>query len=343
MLLGLEDSSVGFVEFVNTLFLAFVCLGVSLCLSLHTLDLFLAQAARSLDTNLLLFAGSLIFGGYVQDTIGINIECNLNLRFTTTCRHNTVEVEDTDLLVLGSHRTLTLQHLNLYTRLVIHSGGKGLGFLGRDSRISVNHLGHHTAHRLDTEAQRGNIQQKHIFYFARQHTTLDGCTYGYYLVRVNALVRHFAEEFLDSLLDSRDTGRTTYEDNLINVARTQSCFLQSGTARSDSTLDQIVNQLLELSTGKCLNQVCRNAVNRHNVRQVDFGRSGVGQLDFCFLGSLFQTLHSHRVFAQIGTAVLVLELLNEPVDNTMVEVITAKVGITIGGLYLEDAITQLQY
>ncbi len=172
---------------------------------------------------------------------------------------------------------------------------------------------------------------------------MDGCTYGYYLVGVNALVRSLAEEFLYSLLDSGDTRRTAHEDDLVDIFRCQTGFLQSGTARSNGLLDKVVNHLLKLGTRQRLNQVCRYAVYRHNVRQVDFGRGRVGKFDFRFLCSLFQTLHSHRVFRQIGTAVLILELLNEPVDNTMVEVITAQVGITVGSLYFEDAVAQLQY
>ena len=86
-----------------------------------------------------------------------------------------------------------------------------------------------------------------------------------------------------------------------------------------------------------------NAIDRHNVRQVDFGRSGARKFDFGLLGSLFQTLKRHWVFAQVNTAVLVFELLNQPLNDTMVEVVTAKVSIAVGRFYLEYAVAKFKH
>ena len=206
MLLCLEDRSVGFVEFVNALFLTLVGFGVCRGLSLHAFDLVVRQTCRSLDADLLLLAGSFVLGADVQDTVGVDIEGYLDLRFATTCRHDTVEVEDTDLFVLGSHRTLALEDFDLYRRLVVNGCGEGLGLLGRDRGVRLNHAGHHAAHGLYTEAQRSYIQQQYVLHVTGEYTTLDSCTYGYHLVRVNALRRSFAEELLYGVLYSRDTG-----------------------------------------------------------------------------------------------------------------------------------------
>ena len=143
-------------------------------------------------------------------------------------------------------------------------------------------------------------------------------------------------------MDSRDTCRTTYEDDLVDIAGREACVLQGGLTRSDGTLDQVVDQLLKFSTCQGLNQVSRNTVHRHDIRQVDFRRSRRRELDFCLLSCLFQTLHSHRVFAEVCTAVLVLELLNEPVDDTMVEIITSEVGITVGSFYFEHTVAEFE-
>ena len=88
-------------------------------------------------------------------------------------------------------------------------------------------------------------------------------------------------------------------------------------------------QSFELSTSQCLNQVLGHTSHRHDVRQVDFGRSRRRQLDLGLLGSFLQTLHSHRILSQVGTFV-VLELLYQPVDDYLVEVITTQVSITVG-------------
>ena len=205
LLLGLEDSSVSTVEFLNTLFLLLICLSISLCLCLHALDLVVAQAAGCFDTNLLLFASSFVLSSNVEDTVGINIKGYFDLWLATACRHDTIEVENTDLLVLCSHWALTLQYLNLYRRLVVHCCGKGLGLLGWDSGVGLNHLCHHATHSLDTEREWGNIEEEDILHITSQYTTLDSSTKSYNLVWVNTLRWSFAEEFLNCLLDSRDT------------------------------------------------------------------------------------------------------------------------------------------
>ena len=206
MLLGLEDGSVGLIELVGSLLCLLIGLGVGFGFGFHALDLFVRESAGGLDTNLLLLAGSLVFGGDIQDTVSVDIKGHFNLRFAASSRHDAVEVEDTDLFVLRCHGAFALQHLDLHRGLVIHSGGEDLLFLGRDSGVGLNHLGHHATHGLDTEAQRSDIKQEHIFHFAGEYAALDGCAYGYYLIRVDALVGHFAEELLNRLLDSGDTG-----------------------------------------------------------------------------------------------------------------------------------------
>ena len=37
-----------------------------------------------------------------------------------------------------------------------------------------------------------------------------------------------------------------------------------------------------------------------------------------------------------------LELIGKPSDDALVEVVTTQVGVTVGGLYLEHAVTQLK-
>ena len=75
-------------------------------------------------------------------------------------------------------------------------------------------------------------------------------------------------------------------------------------------------------------------------RQVDVGGGSAGQLDLGLLGSLLQALGSHLVLAQVDV-VLALEVLSHPVDDALVEVITAQVGITVGGQNFGNAVAHL--
>ena len=207
LILGSEDHRVSLIQLIYLLTLLLISSLVSLSLSLHTIDLVLAQAAGSLDTDSLFLTGSLILSRYLQDTVGIDIKGHLNLRHTTTCRSNASQVKLTDTLVLSSHRTLALQHMDSHFCLIISGSRESLALLYRDGCVSINQLGHHTTKGLDTQGQRSNIQQYHIAntLLVVQDSTLDSSTYSHHLVRVNTLRRHLAEEVLNQCLHSRDT------------------------------------------------------------------------------------------------------------------------------------------
>ena len=46
-----------------------------------------------------------------------------------------------------------------YFRLIVSSCREGLALLARNSRVSLDQLGHHTTHGLDTQCQRGYVEQ----------------------------------------------------------------------------------------------------------------------------------------------------------------------------------------
>ena len=106
-------------------------------------------------------------------------------------------------------------------------------------------------------------------------------------------------------------------------------------------MDQVIAQLFEFGTRKRHNQVLRNAVDRHDVRKVDLRSSRGRQFDLRLLGSFLQTLHGHRVLAQIHV-VFGFECLGHIVDQHVVEIVTAQVRIAIGRFHFEHAVAQLQ-
>jgi hypothetical protein len=75
--------------------------------------------------------------------------------------------------------------------------------------------------------------------------------------------------------------------------------------------------------------------------QRDLGLEGGRQLNLGLLGGLTDTLDGHAVVRQINTVVL-LELLDNVADQGNIEVLTTQVGITVGGLDLEDTLLDLQ-
>ena len=63
----------------------------------------------------------------------------------------------------------------------------------------------------------------------------------------------------------------------------------------------------------------------------------VGQLDLRPLGGVLQPLQRHPVLAQVD-AVLLGEVHDQPLDDAVVEVLAAQVGVAAGGHHVEDAL-----
>jgi len=102
-----------------------------------------------------------------------------------------------------------------------------------------------------------------------------------------------------------------------------------------------MSQLLKLRAGECLHQMLGHTTLCRDIRQVDLCAGSRRQLDLCLLGSLFQTLHGHRVFAQVD-ALVALEAIGQPLDDHLIEIVATEMGVTIGREHLEHATAKLK-
>ena len=304
-------------------------------------DLVLRQIGGCSDGDLLLLAGAEVLSGYVYDAVCVDIEGNLDLRNAARCRSNAVEGEAAEGLVACSHLALALQNVNLNGRLVISCGGEDLALLGRDGGVAVDQLGAYAAEGLNTEGQRSYVEQQHVLDLAAENAALDGCADCYALVRVDALEAFLAGDALNSLLYSRNTGGTANQQDLGQIGSGQTSVAHSLANRAHGALYEVCGQLVELCTGQGQLEVLRAGSVSGDIRLVDGGLAHAGQLDLRLLSSFLQALHSHTVVRQVN-AVGLLELVNHPVDDALVEVIAAEVGITCGGQNLQNALADIQ-
>ena len=76
-------------------------------------------------------------------------------------------------------------------------------------------------------------------------------------------------------------------------------------------------------------------------RQVNLALLRGRQLDLRAFGSFFEPLQRHAVVAQVNT-LIPFELFDQPIHDAEVKVVSAQVRVPIGGLYLKDALTDLQ-
>ena len=154
-------------------------------------------------------------------------------------------------------------------------------------------------------------------------------------------MRFLAEEFLHLVLDGRDAGGAAHEDDLVDVLFLLAGVLQGLGAGLDALVDERLGQLVELGPGEGQVQVLGPGGVGGDEGQVDVGAGAAGQVDLGLLGGFLQALQRHLVVAQVDVVVL-LELRRDPVDDDLVEIVAAQMGVAVGGLHFEHAVADLQ-
>ena len=76
-------------------------------------------------------------------------------------------------------------------------------------------------------------------------------------------------------------------------------------------------------------------------RKVDLGLLGAGKLDLGFFRRLFQALEGHPVLLEVDPLVF-LELVYQPIDDALVEVVAAQVGVAVRCFDVERPLADLE-
>jgi len=76
-------------------------------------------------------------------------------------------------------------------------------------------------------------------------------------------------------------------------------------------------------------------------RQIDIGLLNGGKLDFGFFRRFFQSLQGHSILPQVNTLVA-FELIAKPINDSLVEIVTAEVSIAGGRFHLEGAAADIE-
>merc|ERR1712033_22802 len=118
----------------------------------HALNFFLGQTTLVIGNgDLVLLASALVTSRHVQDTVGVNVEGDLDLRNSSWSWRNSSEVELAEKMVILGHGSLSLIHLDGDSWLVVGVGGEGLGLLGWDGGVPLDQGGHHSSSCLNTK------------------------------------------------------------------------------------------------------------------------------------------------------------------------------------------------
>jgi len=235
--------------------------------------------------------------------------------------------------------TLTFINLDGDSGLLVSSGSELLALLGGDGGVPGDKSRHDTAGSLNSLGERGNINKEHVLdslgLVTGENGSLDGGTVGNSLIGVDGAVKNLSvEEVGEHGLDLGDTGGTTNEDNLVDVSLGGIGVGQDHLNWGHALFEEINAELLELGTGEVEREVL--TLGKSLALNDGLMSSGEGTLGLLALGT--ETSKSSVVALDVNTAGALLEFGHAELDKSVVEILTAQMGVTIGGLDLEDSI-----
>ena len=111
--------------------------------------------------------------------------------------------------------------------------------------------------------------------------------------------------------------------------------------RNAATLNEVGCHFLELGTREGFVKVQRTFGGCGNERQVDLGLLYLAEFDLGFFSSFLQTLSCHAIVRKIDT-VCRLELIDQPIDDALIPVVSTKNGVTVGALHFKDTVTNFK-
>ena len=307
----------------------------------HAVDVLFAHAAVGLNRDLLLLARAEILCRHIDDAVGIDVELDLDLGYAARCGRDVRKLETAEGLVARCHFALALQDMDLNARLIVRRRREHLALRGRDRRVALDDLRADATEGLDAERKRGNVEEQDILDLTDEDTALDRCADGDALIRVDALRGLLAKDLANGFLYRRDTGRAADEDDLIDVAAREPRILHRLARRHHRALHEVSRQLIELRTRKRQIEMLRTRCICRDERQVDVRLAHARKLDLRLLSCLDETLCTHLVLREVD-AVLLLELLDHPVHDLLVEIIAAEHRVAVRRLDFKHALAQLK-
>ena len=144
--------------------------------------------------------------------------------------------------------------MNIDAGLVVGKRRKDLRFLYGDCRTTLNESRHDATSGLDTERERGDIEEKEILDFlgfvAAKDGGLDGGTVGNGLIGVDGLVEFLAVEVvLEELLDLGDSSGATNEDDIVDAVLVDSGVSERFLDGVEGASEEVGAELFKSSSG----------------------------------------------------------------------------------------------
>src|SRR6185436_2349931 len=107
------------------------------------------------------------------DSIRIQVKGDFDLRHAAGRRRNICQLELANRLVVARELAFSLEHMDFHARLIVRRSRKDFGLAGWNRGVALDELCKYAAEGLDSEGQRCNIEQEHVFDFALEDTALN--------------------------------------------------------------------------------------------------------------------------------------------------------------------------
>ena len=274
----------------------------SLSVADHLLNLTSGELANRVgDGDVGATTRGLLGGSNLEDTVDIDLENTLENSLTSAHRRDRSKGEFTQRGVVVAVDTLTLEDGELDSLLVIGNSGEGTLAQARNSATAGNNGSKDVALHGNTEGERADIEEEEVSGLLRaglagKDSSLDGSTVGNSLIGVNALLELLAvEELRQKLLDARDTGGTTDQDDFVNLGLVDGGVLEDLGDRLKSARESLGVEVLETGTGDGHGEVLtiKERVNLNG------GLSTAGQGTLGTLASSAETAESTSIAADV--------------------------------------------
>ena len=150
-----------------------------------------------------------------------------------------------------------------------------------------------------------------------------------------------AEELADERLDRGHACLAAHEHDLVDIPGGLAGIVEGLLHGLERAPQEVAHELLELGPAEAEVEVLGTARVGGDEGQVDLRLLDAGELDLGLLRLRLETLEGLAVLAQVDAFGLP-ELVDEPVDDAVVEVVTAEVGVAVRAEHLEGAVADLE-
>ena len=316
--------------------------GLLLGLFDQLVDLVFTEIRAALNTHTLLAAGGAIGGRHLQQTVGIDIERHLHLRDASRRRRDAGQAEAAQALVALGHLPLALKHVDLHGTLIRLRCAEHIALAHRDGAVARNQHLHHPTDRLQAKGERGDVVEHQIAQLAGEDAGLHSRTNRHHLIGVHRLAGLERNQGAHHLLHHRHAGGTAHQHHVVDVFSRQPGIAQGALHRPQQAIEQIGAEALEAAALERGFNVQRTGLTRGDERQGNRRALHTAELDLGFLRRFGEPLQRLTVAAQVD-AVILLELIRQPVHDAAIPVVATELRITAGGLHIEHTLGNAQH